>query len=516
MSITPASDIPLSVDYTSRDYYSLREEMIARVQDRLPAWTASDPSDFGVALVEAFAYMGDLMSYYIDRNMNEAFITTATQRDSVLNLAQTYGYIPAGYRSANVTLSFFNSSASVVTVPEGTVVSGDVVIGDVVETIYFTTSAPAVCDPAVLSGEAEVISTSGRAITLVSSSANTYGELIGISTGKAGQLWELLETPVVDGSVSVYVGSGADFSKWTQVTHMIDYGPYDQVFTATTDASGIVFITFGDGVSGQIPTNGYEIRALYSVGGGGISNVSPLTLTSIVYIPGYTHTDLVSFQSIVTVTNLSAAIGGSDPEALDQIRYSAPLALRANNRAVSLEDFRSLALQVGNVGKANPYASVWTSVTIYIAPTRTATDSDLAPGLDSMGAPTLEYTALAANVTEFLSDKTLLGTTVSIQPPVYADVVVDITYTKQPQYTDAEIQAAIQNKMVTEFGYINNYFQQTIYPQDVEYVLQQVTGVKNAYLTLLHRVAGSGVTTLVGAANEIFRFQESNTSVSPA
>ena len=51
MSITPVSNIPLSVDYTGRDYYSLREALIARIQDRIPEWTASDPSDFGVALV---------------------------------------------------------------------------------------------------------------------------------------------------------------------------------------------------------------------------------------------------------------------------------------------------------------------------------------------------------------------------------------------------------------------------------------------------------------------------------
>ena len=52
MSVTPASDIPIAISYTGRDYYSLREQLIARIQDRIPTWTASDPADFGVALVE--------------------------------------------------------------------------------------------------------------------------------------------------------------------------------------------------------------------------------------------------------------------------------------------------------------------------------------------------------------------------------------------------------------------------------------------------------------------------------
>ena len=136
---TPASSIPISVDYTGKDYYALRDELIARIQDRIPHRTATDPADFGVALVEAFAYLGDLINYYIDRNANESFIGTATQRKSVLNIEQNYGYIPAGYRQAYTTLTFTNTSDASITVPAGTVVSGEVVINYTVQTVYFTT-----------------------------------------------------------------------------------------------------------------------------------------------------------------------------------------------------------------------------------------------------------------------------------------------------------------------------------------------------------------------------------------
>ena len=69
-----ANEIPVSVDYTSRDYYAIREELIERVKTRIPEWSGNDSSDFGVALIEAFAYMGDIANYYIDRIANEAFI----------------------------------------------------------------------------------------------------------------------------------------------------------------------------------------------------------------------------------------------------------------------------------------------------------------------------------------------------------------------------------------------------------------------------------------------------------
>ena len=156
---TPVSNIPVSVNYTGRDYYSLREQLIARIQARIPNWTASDPADFGVALVEAFSYMGDLINYYIDRNANENSIYTATQRKNVLNIAQTYGYVPAGYRQAYVTLTFTNTSAVDVTLPAGTIVSGEVVVIDAVNTVYFTTIADAVV-PA--NGTYSVTATEGR------------------------------------------------------------------------------------------------------------------------------------------------------------------------------------------------------------------------------------------------------------------------------------------------------------------------------------------------------------------
>lgn len=515
MSITPASNIPVSIDYTGRDYYAIRAELISRIQTRIPEWTASDPADFGVALVEAFAYMGDLMSYYIDRNANENFIGTATQRESVLNIAQTYGYIPAGYRQAYTTVTFTNTSNTEVTIPAGTILSGDVVIGDTVETVYFTTASDSVVIEQIdeTAGSADTTAYHGRSVTLVSSNATINGELIGTSTGIPNMTFELGETPVVDGSIEIYVQDGDVFSKWSQVQHLLDYGPTDLVFTTYLDKDNIVSITFGDGVSGVIPTAYSEIRAKYTVGGGEVGNILSDTLTTLFYVPGLTDSQLTALQGSITVTNAGVAIGGSDPETTDQIRISAPLSLRANNRAVTLQDYADLALAVSGVGKASATANVWTSVTVYIAPSRSAADTDAQPGLDEMGDPSLEFDRLQADVETYLSDKILLGTTVTIQPPTYVDAIITIQYTKLAQYTTAEVETALKLQLLTEFGYKGVNFQDTIYPQDIEFVLAQVPGVKVARVTVLHREGGSGLNTLTGAANEIFRFTEANTSI---
>lgn len=514
--VTPVSNIPISVDYTSKDYYVLRDELIARVQDRIPEWTASDPSDFGVALVEAFAYMGDLISYYIDRNANESLITTATQRDSVINIAQTYGYIPSGYRQAFTLLTFSNTSAAAVNIPAGTVISGDVVSGDVVNTIYFTTVSDATVDPQVAStpGTEDISALEGRYVTVVSDNANTYGELIGTSTGLPNMSFELGETPSVDGTTELYVQDGDVYSKWTQVQHLLDNGPTDLVYQVNTDANNSVYITFGDGVSGVIPTIHSEIRANYMVGGGLIGNVPSDTLVDIVYVPGLSTNQTTALQSIVTVTNADPAIGGSDPETTNQIRVSAPASLRAANRAVTLQDYADLSISVSGVGKANASAETWTSVTIYIAPSRSSIDSDLAPGLDDLGDPTLEYDRLKADIETYLEDKILLGTSITIQPPTYVDLIITLQYAKLDQYTTAEVELAVKQALLTSFGYNGMDFQDTIYPQDIEFALNQVPGVKTIKVTDFHIEGDTGLdTVIVGAADEIFRFQESNISI---
>ena len=106
-----ANSTPVSIDYTSRDYYAIRQVLIDRVKDRTNGnWQGTDPNDFGLALIESFAYMGDMINYYVDRLTNESYILTATQRQTLLNIANMYGYTPAGYVSAATTITMSNSN----------------------------------------------------------------------------------------------------------------------------------------------------------------------------------------------------------------------------------------------------------------------------------------------------------------------------------------------------------------------------------------------------------------------
>lgn len=506
MTTAAVSNIPIAVDYTGRDYYSIREALIARIQERIPDWTASDPADFGVALVEAFAYMGDLISYYIDRAANEAFLETAVQRQSLLNMAQNYGYIPAGYRQAYLQVTFSNSSASNITIPVGTVVSGELKIEDTVQTVYFTTIAEVV----VPSGSASSVgATEGRSIQRIVEGTNEFGELVGTSTQQPEMTFSLSQTNVVDETIEVYVQDGDIYSKWTKVQHLLDYTPIDLVYTTFTDDVGNVSIQFGDGISGAIPTLYSEIRVEYTTGIGSLGNIPENVIDTIVYIPGLSEIQIAAIQASVEPSNADVAIGGADPETNNQIRESAPAAIRSGNRAVTLKDFEDLAVSVSGVGKSNASADVWTSVNLYISPSRSPLDNDTSPGLDGNGDETQEFLTLKANVESYIEDKKLIGTSISVLPPVYVDVAVTMDYIRLPQFTANEVEANIINAMANGFNYTQINFEDTIYPQDIEFIIQQAPGVKTVKVTELYRVGESvDLLTLQGDPDEIFRFPE--------
>lgn len=516
---SPASIIPISSDYTSRDYYALREELIARIQNRIPEWKGNDPADFGVALVEAFAYMADNLNYYIDRVANENFIYTATQRQSILELAANLGYVPTGYRAASVLINLANDTLDDVTLPIGTQFLIDVVCEDEIKQLYFTTTEEVV---ALASSTTLVNTTNGEWVSTreenLAVSPDVSAELLGESSGTPNQIFGLSENQVVEGSVSIYVENGDIFEEWTQVSHITDSGPNDAVYTLAMDADNFVYAIFGDGVSGAIPTIGAAIKADYMVGGGILGNIPSGYVDGVHFIPGVSSEDLAAISGALTITN-EEGLGGAEPESNDNIRYAAPLFFTAQNRAVTLKDFANLALGVSQVGKANAIAESRESVVIFIGPDPDPTSTWQYPGYDTGYDPAgtnspseTSWIPLKEAVLESLADKVMIGTTVTVAPPVYVTLNIQVQYTRLAQFTDAQVEAGIKQAIINQYSYGNSGFASVMYPEDVEYYLRQVSGVKSLQVKVLSKTT-TGRDVIIGADNEIFVFNEADIEI---
>lgn len=522
---TPASNIPISVDYTNRDYYSLRSALIERVQARLESvdassrWRGDDPSDFGVALIEAFSYMGDLMSYYIDRAANESFISTATQRQNVINIARVYGYTPAGFQAALCDLTITNLSDEDITLPSGTQVSGDVIIAEAQVEIIFSL----VEDVVIEAGETvqSILASHGEQISLRSEYLADGGEVVGISDGIPSQRFELSETTVVEDSIRVFIEVGNSWVEWDRVPHLTDFSSTDAVYEVVIDANNVHFIQFGDGISGLIPASNARIKTDYVVGGGVLGNVASGVLTGLKAIPGKTVSETAAIATDLEVTN-EVATGGVDPESTESIRLLAPRALTALNRAVSLADYENLALGVESVGKAKAVASTRTSVTLFVSPLSSAASTDIYPGLrpedpedpESELIPKIEWFNLRDRVEDFLESRTQLGISVTISPPTYVPVNTSLEYTSLPGYSQEQVETQIKTSLLSIFSYNNINFGAVIRPEEVEFQMRQLPLVDSIKVIALHRATDSPArNVLIAEPNEIFVFSDTSGSL---
>lgn len=147
---------------------------------------------------------------------------------------------------------------------------------------------------------------------------------------------KLSRVPVIDNSVTVLVNNQV----WTQIVSFAAADAEAMVFIVKTFTTGETVVQFGDGTFGmQIPTEA-TIEVTYRVGGGASGNID---LNSI----NTTITGLIqSTSSPVTITltnNTSAGQGGRDAETLEEARTNIPYFVRTNDRAVTLDDYQTIA-----------------------------------------------------------------------------------------------------------------------------------------------------------------------------
>jgi hypothetical protein len=477
-----------AIDYTSRDFQSLKADIIKVVQDRLSnsvdkkVWDATDPADFAVALVEAFAYVGDVANYYIDRAANEAYLPTAVQRSSVLKLARAINYNPSGFTQSVVDVTVSNNTETAALIPFGTQLTVTVPTANKSTTRLIFTVSETVEVPAKTGGtEGTATATlyygediSLRPENLAQSSTEIDGEyLTTSSTGYAYQSYTLKETNPVDSSVRLYVEENGEYVLWTRVEHLYDYGPSANVYSLVTNADNSVTVSFGDGTSGAVPSTGAEIRVQYAVlpQGGPIGNIpAGLKDWKVTAVPSNLDITAASLAHL-KFNNADVGSGGSDPESTASIRLNAPKALSAMTRAVALLDFATLSAGVPGVGanKSASYAESPKSVLVYVGPEKDNAEQSWYPGFNDTNSEIKDsLLELTDTVHDYLVERSQIGTSVTVLPPEYVDVNIVILYERPAELTDVIVQDSIKNALFNNYGYEGVKFDTPIWVESLE------------------------------------------------
>lgn len=94
--------------YTSRDYESIKADLIDSISTLTDTWTSRDDGDPGIVLVKLMSALGDMLSFNHDKQALEYYAPTVTQRKNASKLFNLVGYKMHWYRSAKTMLTLVN------------------------------------------------------------------------------------------------------------------------------------------------------------------------------------------------------------------------------------------------------------------------------------------------------------------------------------------------------------------------------------------------------------------------
>jgi hypothetical protein len=87
----PARKTPIK--YTSREFDSIKNDLIEHAKRYYPdTFKDFNEASFGALMLDTVAYIGDILSFYLDYQVNESYLDSAIEYDNVIRLARQMGY----------------------------------------------------------------------------------------------------------------------------------------------------------------------------------------------------------------------------------------------------------------------------------------------------------------------------------------------------------------------------------------------------------------------------------------
>jgi hypothetical protein len=481
-------------DYTSRDYTSIQKDLLDRATRVLPDWTSRDASDFGMIFVDLWAYMGDILHYYVDRAAGESNLTTATQRESVLAIASLMDYIPSSRTPARgeVTLNIANSVGTdtvPVLIPKYTRLVATP-RNSSATSVVFTLDNPIAITSTVSGSYFDATSgtnfiayskVSTPVITVQVTEGERYEEYF-TASGKLSQQIQLGNSGVVRSSVTVNVAEGqnGDYVEYAFVDRVLETTSSQKVFYLETTATDRSVVVFGNGVNGAIPVPNAEIIVNYRRSRGDAGN---LPAYSIKAFEGTLSTGS-SLNGVVVVGNVAPLIGGSDSESMSSMKTNIPLSFRTQDRAVSLQDYADLALRVPGISIASATVS-GSTVTLRVVSNET-----------DYSSRTIAQNTIAANtaveeaVSTYLSTRTVAGITVSVTSAVSLNRVrVKLALQVLDGYIRQSVESDVIDAIRSLFVFDNVEFSGSVSLGTLYRTIMNTTGVD--YVTISQFTKGS-------------------------
>ena len=232
-----------NINYINKDFGTLRNQLVNYSQTYFPStYTDFTNSSVGMMFIEQAAYIGDVLSFYMDNQIQENFLQYARQPDNLYDMAYMYGYKPKVTGLAEVDIDFYQQVPAKLSgseyipdydyalyIPANTQVStngGSVVNFTTQDPIDFTTSS-SLDDTNVT---VAAISVGNPSYFLLKKTRKTYSGTISSTQLSVGAPQEFLTFNITDSNIAGILDVvDSNGEKWYEVDYLGQELIYDSL-----------------------------------------------------------------------------------------------------------------------------------------------------------------------------------------------------------------------------------------------------------------------------------------------
>ena len=234
-----------NIKYVNRDFNSLRDQLIQYTKTYFPT-TYNDftPSSPGMLFMEMAAYVGDIMSFYLDNQIQETFMQYARQTQNLYELAYLLGYKPKVTGAATTTLDFYQQLPAIgntpdftyaLTVQPNTLVKSTTnpaitfITGDTLDFAFSSSTSPT---------EVSIYEINGTTVEsfLLKKSINAISATVKTTTFQFGDPIPFATIELVDNNIiGIQSIVDSDGNTWYEVSHLGQDSIFDSIKNTNTN-----------------------------------------------------------------------------------------------------------------------------------------------------------------------------------------------------------------------------------------------------------------------------------------
>lgn len=283
-------------------------------------------------LLDLLAYNTHYNAYYLNMIANESFLNSSILRNSVVAHAKKFGYMPKSKRASKATVNI---------VVNGNSFANSTLVLPKEFTLRSQSIDQASYDFITLDEKIATKNVSNyfnfTNVDIYQGSLETFSYAYNEQTNPK-QIFEIPDPNVDTTKIKVSVQksiSNTFTTVYAKAEDVLQINSESEVYFIQESQSGNYEIYFGDGVLGKKIPNGSIVRIQYLITDGEAANKAN----------NFTSPDSISGLYSYSIFPSKLATGGSEKETIDEIKYSAPLQLLTQKRAVTKSDYIKLILE---------------------------------------------------------------------------------------------------------------------------------------------------------------------------